>query len=96
MCGTHPTPSPRSPSPPKFPGSLCQGDISISPVSMATQRQVSARRMREPARATWGARCPQGAHAAPAPTGWGGHALGGPTGRGGDRSAQRWLQRAGK
>lgn len=49
-----PTPSDCSPSPPKLPGSLCQGDISISPVSMTTQRQVSARRMREPARATWG------------------------------------------
>lgn len=56
-----PSPSPCSPSPPKFPGSLCQGDISISPVSMTTQRQVSARRMREPARATWGA----AAHRAP-------------------------------
>lgn len=50
-----PTPAVCSPSPPKFRGSLCQGDISISPVSMATRPQVSAGWVREPARAAWGA-----------------------------------------
>lgn len=68
-----PSPRPCPRSPPKFPDSLCQGDISISPVSMATQRQVSgeADAVREPARHRVGGRCPRGTHAAPMPTGWG-------------------------
>lgn len=90
----HPTPSAGSPSPPKFPGSLCQGDISISPVSMATQRQVSARRMREPARATWGAPAHSAPTLSPHPRAGGAtvreaHRTRGP------RSARRRLQSAG-